>query len=84
MPRMQRTQIYIEPALNEALDRLARQRSTSRADLIRLAAREYVERKEAGYGSILELAGIGDDDATDVAKRHDDYLAQHELDGWRQ
>ncbi len=79
---MQRTQIYLEPELAQSLDRLAGRRGTSRADLIRAAARAYVEREEAGYGSILELAGIGQDTAMDVAERHDDYLAQHELERW--
>ena len=82
MARMQRTQIYLEPELSTALDRLARQRGTSRADLIRTAARDFVEREESGYGSILELAGIGHDTATDVAQRHDDYLMQHERESW--
>jgi len=84
---MQRTQIYLEPDLAESLDRLARQRGTSRADLIRVAARRLIrEESEAPFGSILSLAGIGHDKdgATDVAERHDDYLADAERETWRQ
>jgi hypothetical protein len=84
---MQRTQIYLEPDLAESLDRLARQRGTSRADLIRVAARRLIkEESEAPFGSILSLAGIGldKDGATDVAERHDDYLADAELEKWHQ
>jgi len=72
---MRRTQIYLEPDLGTALDCLARRRGISRANLIRQTAREFIEREEAGFGSILELAGSGRDNATDVATRHDDYLA---------
>ena len=85
--RMQRTQIYLEPELAESLDRIARQRGTSRADLIRVAARRLVtEESEAPFGSILSLAGIGrdKDGATDVAERHDEYLADAEIQKWRQ
>jgi hypothetical protein len=78
---MQRTQIYLDPELAASLDRLARQRGTSRAGLIRSAARALVEREEARFGSILDLAGIGSDPEgkTDVAERHDEYLAEAEL-----
>ena len=76
MQRMRRTQIYLEADLSTALDRLARRRGISRANLIRQAAREFIEREEASFGSILELAGSGRDSATDVATRHDDYLAE--------
>jgi metal-responsive CopG/Arc/MetJ family transcriptional regulator len=82
---MQRTQIYLEPELAESLDRLAKERGTSRADLIRMAARRLItEESEAPFGSILSLAGIGHDKdgATDVAERHDEYLADAEIEKW--
>ncbi len=82
MARMQRTQIYLQPELARSLDRLADQRGTSRAEIIRLAAQEFVAREDAGYGSILELAGMGHDTATDVSVRHDEYLVQHEIESW--
>jgi len=78
---MQRTQIYLEPDLAESLDRLARKRGTSRANLIRVAARRLISQEtEAPFGSILGLAGIGcdPDGATDVSERHDEYLADAE------
>jgi metal-responsive CopG/Arc/MetJ family transcriptional regulator len=83
MARMQRTQIYLPSKLAQSLDCLAEQRRTSRAELIRLAAQQFVDREDAGYGSILDLIGIGEDTATDVAERHDDYLVQHEIESWR-
>jgi metal-responsive CopG/Arc/MetJ family transcriptional regulator len=82
MGRMNRTQIYLEPELSEALDRLARKRSTSRAAIIRLAAHDLVTREEAGSGSILELAGIGRSGLSDVSERHDEYLAEDEMARW--
>jgi predicted DNA-binding protein len=83
--RMQRTQIYLDPELASSLDRLAAQRGTSRAAIIREAARRLVnDANEAPFGSILDLAGIGrdKDGATDVAERHDEYLADAELKKW--
>lgn len=82
MARMQRTQIYLEPELAESLDRLAGRRGTSRAEVIREAARELVQRERAEYGSILELAGIGHSGRSDIAERHDDYLVEDEIAGW--
>jgi hypothetical protein len=79
---MQRTQIYVEPELAESLDRLAKERGTSRANLIRMAARDLVDREARRFGSILDLAGIGSDGATDVAERHDDYLAEIIMEKW--
>ncbi len=83
MARMQRTQIYLEPELASSLDRLAGQRGTSRAELIREAARELVRREARAYGSILRLAGIGRSGCTDISVRHDDYLADGEMARWR-
>ncbi len=83
---MQRTQIYLEPELAASLDRIARRRGTSRANLIRVAARQLIsEENEAPVGSILSLAGIGHDKdgATDVAERHDEYLADAEFAKWQ-
>lgn len=76
--KMRRIQVYLEPELAESLDRLARKRGTSRAGLIREAAQRLVsESGDPQFGSILSLAGIGQDKdgATDVAVRHDEYLA---------
>lgn len=83
MPRMQRTQIYLEPELASSLDRLAEQRGMSRAEIIRQAARTFVRDEEGHYGSILELAGLGHGGPGDVSERHDDYLVEIKLDKMR-
>lgn len=48
MEAMRRTQIYLPPELSAALDRLARKHRTSKANLLRLAARRFVEQEQAG------------------------------------
>jgi len=84
---MQRTQIYLEPELAESLDRLAKERGTSRADLIRTAARRLVAEEQQPEDDpilgIIGLAGVEQDGASDVAEQHDDYLAEIVMEKWR-
>ena len=84
MTRLQRTQVYLDPDVSEALDRLARRRRTTRSDLIRLATRQYIEEQGlARPGSILELAGLGHSGLHDVSERHDKYLVEDKLNKMR-
>jgi metal-responsive CopG/Arc/MetJ family transcriptional regulator len=78
--QMRRIQVYLEPDITAALDRVARKRGTSRASLIRLAVRDFVDCQEGRHGSILELAGIGRSGHSDVSERHDDYLVEAMLE----
>lgn len=57
---MRRTQIYLEPGLSAELDRLARARRTSRADLIRTAARRLVAEEGRWSGEQDPIWGIVD------------------------
>jgi hypothetical protein len=78
--RMQRTQIYLEPGLSSALDRLARKRGTSRAGMLRLAARRLIaEEQEPRDDPIFSIIAMGRGGASDVSERHDEYLARLEL-----
>ena len=80
MERMRRTQIYLEPDLSGALDRMARERGTSRADLIRRAARRFVEQEESGgEDPILGLIAISRGGPGKVSEEHDRFLAEHSL-----
>jgi predicted transcriptional regulator len=75
MPQMRRTQIYLDPDLSAELDRLARQRGTSRADLIRLAARRFLLQEGAEEEDpILGLIGLGDAGPGRVSEDHDQVL----------
>ena len=78
--RMQRTQIYLDAELASSLDRMAELRRTSRAEIIREAARRFVRSEQEGYGSILDLAGRGHGGPGDVSERHDDYLVDIKLE----
>ena len=81
MERMQRTQIYLEPDLNSALDRLARQRGVSKANLLRLAARRLLDEEQdrATEDPILGLIGLGNGGSGHAAEDHDLILSGHAM-----
>ncbi len=75
--RMQRTQIYLQPELSAALDRLARERRTSRAELIRLAARRLLEQEGVEEEDpIMGIVGLMHGGPGNVSEEHDRYLAE--------
>lgn len=76
---MRRTQIYLDQELASSLDRLAEQRQTSRAEIIREAARRFVQAEGVEYGSILNLAGLGHGGPGHVSEHHDDFLIDRKL-----
>lgn len=80
MKPMRRTQICLPPELNSELDRLARKRGTSKANLLRLAARRFLEQEEAGeQDPILGMIGIGNAGPGRVSEDHDSVLAEQSL-----
>lgn len=80
MARMQRTQIYLDHDLSTALDRLARKRGTTRAGLIRLAARRYLEQEGSGEEDpIWGIVGLGSGGDGRVSEEHDRSLADLQL-----
>lgn len=81
MERMQRTQIYLQPELNAALERLARKRGTSKAELIRVAARRLIEQEQDGDDALLGLIGLGHGGPGTISEEHDRALAEHSLNG---
>ena len=85
MERMRRTQIYLEPELADALDRVARRRGTSRANVIREAARQFVAaERPIDEDPLFGIIGIGSSGLGDVSERHDDYLIEDEIAKWKQ
>ena len=82
MGRMHRTQIYLEPELSAALDRLARDGGMSRAKLIRIAEQRLLEVEQGGQEDpIVGLIGLGNAGRGRVSEQHDRTLADHRLDG---
>ena len=76
MQRLLRTQIYLPDDLSAALDRLAHNRGISRAELLRQAAREPLEREEApDEDPILGIVGLGNAGPGCVSEDHDQFLA---------
>lgn len=82
MEATKRTQIYLPSQLSEALGRLARRRGTSKANLIRIAARRLLDQEElAGDDPILGLIGLGNAGRGRVSEDHDRLLAEHSRGG---
>jgi len=82
---MRRTQIYLEPELAEALDRVARRRGISRASVIREAARQLVAaERPIEEDPIFGIIGIASGGPSDVSERHDDYLMGEVMASWKQ
>jgi len=80
VPRMQRTQIYLEPDLSAALDRLARDRGMSRAKLIRLAAQRLLEDEQGiQEDPIFGLIGLANAGPGCTSEEHDRILTDHSL-----
>lgn len=80
MERMHRTQIYLEADLNDTLARLAHKRGVSKASLIRLAARRFVEQERVGdEDPILGIIGLGHGGPGRASVEHDRILAELSL-----
>jgi Ribbon-helix-helix protein, copG family len=76
LERLLRTQIYLPSGLSAALDRLARHRGTSRAEVLRQAAREFLSREQpADEDPIGGIVGLGNAGPAAVAEEHDRFLA---------
>ena len=87
MPTVERTQISLEAAQAARLRRLARERGTSMAALIRAAVdRAYPLEDERSFDARWDraLAGVGGfhGDGSSVGEDHDRYLEEAYLD-WR-
>jgi hypothetical protein len=80
---MQRTQIYLEPEMSAALDRLARKRHTTRANLLRLAARRFLQQEGLdGEDPIFGIIGIGRSGIRHGSVEHDRLMAEDEIKSW--
>jgi metal-responsive CopG/Arc/MetJ family transcriptional regulator len=81
MARMQRTQIYLDVDLAAALDRLAAEHGTTRAAVIREAARQYLAEQpapeELSDDPILGIIALGSSEPGRVSEEHDQYLIEN-------
>jgi Arc/MetJ-type ribon-helix-helix transcriptional regulator len=77
---MVRTQISLTPEQAEGLGRLARERGVSMATVVREAVDAVLDQEARGERWQKALATVGKyrskDGATDVAEKHDKYLAE--------
>lgn len=81
MPTVERTQISLDAAQAARLRRLARERGTSMAALIRDAVeRTYpdseADSREARWARAMAVIGTHRSGLSDVSTRHDDYLVE--------
>jgi metal-responsive CopG/Arc/MetJ family transcriptional regulator len=68
-------QIYLDPEVHQDLKERAREEGISLSELIRRMAKDYL-RKEAAPKDYLAIVGLGQSGKTDIAEKHDEYLAQ--------
>jgi hypothetical protein len=76
---MQRTQIYLEPEQHRALIEEAAKRRVSLAELMRQIVAAHLEQpgvRSVGPEVYRRIIGLGASGNSDVAERHDDYLAE--------
>ncbi len=73
--KMKRTQIYLEPELDEDLSCLAARRGVSKAQLLREGAYMIVrEEMAAEEDPLLGIIGLGHSETGRVSEEHDQFL----------
>jgi metal-responsive CopG/Arc/MetJ family transcriptional regulator len=70
-----RIQIYLDPEVHQHLKERARAEGISLSELVRRMAKDYL-RKKASPKDYLAIVGLGQSGKTDIAEKHDEYLAQ--------
>ncbi len=80
--RMKRTQIYLEPELDEDLARLAARRGVSKAQLLREGAHMVIrDEQPAEEDPIMSIIGLGGSEPGRVSEEHDKVLGDLKLNG---
>ena len=79
-------QVYLRPAEKERLDRLTARLDTSKSDVLRRGL-EALERQVSDPEShpalgIIGIVSVAEDPELDVARDHDEVLADCEVDSW--
>lgn len=73
-------QIYIEPKQEVLLERLAREKGTSKAEIIRLSIDTYLSGLPIEEDPAMGIIGLGKSGKKDVSEKHDNYIAEHVSD----
>ena len=79
-------QVYLRPTEKERLDRLTARLDTSKSDVLRRGL-EALERQISDPDNhpalrIIGIVSVADDPERDVARDHDEVLADCEVDSW--
>lgn len=70
-------QIYIEPKQDELIERIAREKGTSKAKIIRLSIDRYLGGLPVEEDPALGVIGLGRSGKKDISGNHDIYIAEH-------
>ena len=77
---LQRTQIYLEKPLHQALRREAQRQGISLAELIRRLVKQYLSRRSSipllEKDEYMSIVGLDRSGLSDVSERHDQYLRE--------
>jgi Arc/MetJ-type ribon-helix-helix transcriptional regulator len=80
-PRLRSLQVRLPEGDLAALRQLAAKRNVSISNLIRQSVKMMLEREEL-WERASRAIGIGNSGVSDIARRHDDYLAEAYMD-WK-
>ncbi|NWF76295.1 MAG: CopG family transcriptional regulator [Nitrospirae bacterium] len=70
-------QIYIEPKQEVLLEQLARERGSSKAEIIRLSIDKYISELPIEKDPAMGIIGLGKSGKKDISEKHDIYIAEH-------
>ncbi len=70
-------QIYIEPKQELLLEQLAREKGTSKAEIIRRSIDRYLGDLPAEKDPAFGIIGLGRSGKGDISANHDAYIAEH-------
>lgn len=70
-------QIYIEPRQELLLENLAKEKGTSKAEIIRLSIDSYLGNIPSDEDPALGIIGLGRSGKGNISEKHDSYLAQY-------
>jgi hypothetical protein len=70
-------QIYIEPRQELLLESLAKEKGTSKAEIIRLSLDSYLGNIPLDEDPAIGIIGLGRSGKGDISEKHDSYLTMY-------